>query len=279
MVLTQTPTAQHNFGPDFSILMTCSARNCYFLQRALESIRVQFYRNIELIFVADRADLIDEAIVFGHETACKVETKLVPTSLNRMEKFRAGLDMGTGEWIVILDSDDMLTTDSLHVLRKALTMYPEEDYFTSGQVQIGIKNEFIRQLPCDPYELSVENLCSRFRQRHLWGIKRESLGGFASGLSHQYICEDYPFFAQAAMTSKIPLCIPYQLACYRRHSLQTTQREKDSIAEMMNSVSLSLTHFLDTRTSEGRTSELARLVQASRKSDELARAELLDIDF
>lgn len=240
---------------------------------------MQFYKNIELVFVADRCDLIDEAIEFATSIGLKLVTELVSTTYNRTQKFNTALGLCTGKWVVILDSDDVLPTCSLDTLDSCLRLYPGHDYFTSSQVHIGIKNEYLKKVEINPMEYSVNLLSSTFRQQHLWGFRRDAIGRFSQGLSHDYVVEDYQFFASAAMQNNVPLCIPYPLCCYRRHSQQITQTEARKIGEMVSTIRSKLKSFAGKMDGEARLSEMTRLIAMNDITRRLKMANLMEIDY
>ena len=216
--------------------MTVTSRNCYFLQQALDSIRIQFWRNIELIFCCDIPELVDEINDWLATTGLKGSGKLVDPKLTRAQKFYSLLESAKGEWLVNLDCDDELTGGALATLAICLKVCPDNDYFTSGQVHINVEGEFLKSVPSNPEENTLLALQSGFRQRHLWGFRRDCLSSFSEALKSPYICEDYYFFAKLATRGLIPLCIPFDLCRYRRHSQQLTYNAKNAIAEMTDSI-------------------------------------------
>ena len=243
--LTLTPTDSMTEDiPDFSILMTVSARNCYFLQRAIESIRVQFWANLQLVCVCDHVSLVDEINETLVENQMKGDVIYVEPSLNRSQKFLEAVKLATGRWCVILDCDDMMPTGALIKLDTCLKMFPDADYFTSAQAQIDTKNVLIKLLSVDPSENTLQGIRHKFRQKHLWGFKNSEIGALSDALNSPYIVEDYHFFATLAMRGKMPLCIPFPLCCYRRHSLQITQRESAQITEMCKRIHIKIDNWV-----------------------------------
>lgn len=242
---TQTLTSPDYSTPDYSVLMTVSTRNCYFLHRALESLRHQYWHNLELIAVCDHVSLIDEVEEFCRDNGIRHETALVPTTFNRTNKFNRGVEMSRGSWIIVLDCDDELDGGALIVLNECLKRFPQQMYFCTAHQQIDIDGNPLGVIKNDPQENTVTALAGKFRQRHLWGFKRESMPYLAPSLKHHFICEDYHFFAMNAVRGYFPLCIPFSLYRYRRHSCQLTQYEKAEIKSMMISIQTAVARYVD----------------------------------
>lgn len=230
--LTLTPIEDEGDRPDFSILMTVTTRNCYFLQRALESLRIQFWKNLELIVCADHTALVDEISEFLQDNQMRGEVMLCEAGLNRSQKFLECVKVARGKWSVIFDCDDLLPTGALEKLDLCLRVCPKHDYFTTGQAHIDTKNTCIKVMPVSPNDNTVQAIRASFRQKHLWGFRTDARPALSEALRSPYVCEDYHFFATLALRGLMPLCIPFPLCCYRRHTMQLTQREKESVADM-----------------------------------------------
>lgn len=243
-VKIQTPIEPEIDAPDFSFLMTVSTKNCYFLQRALESLRIQFWANSELIAVCDHTDLVDEITEFLVDNRMRGRAYLCEIGKTRTEKFRTCVDQAKGSWLVVFDCDDILPTGAINTLDRCLKTCPDASYFTSDQAHIDTKNAHLKTMEADPRENTLTAIRNCFRQKHLWGFKRGELALFSDALNCNYPCEDYWFFTAMAMKGKMPLCIPFVLCCYRRHSMQMTQRQQESMAEMVDSIRGKIDRFL-----------------------------------
>lgn len=242
-VLTQTPSETHSQQIDYSFLMTVSTRNCYFLTLALDSIRVQFWANSETVAVCDHPSLVDEVDEFLQANQMRGRAYLCEVGLTRSEKFQMAVQKASGNWLLVVDCDDLLPTGCLIKLDKCLRMNPEADYFTSSQQHIDTKNQALKKVPADPRHNTLEYLRNSFAQRHLWGFKRSELAMFSDALNSPFICEDYHFFSTMGMKGKVPLCIPHYLYCYRRHTQQMTQKDSKKINEMVDSIRRKLDTF------------------------------------
>lgn len=225
--------------------MTVSSRNCYFLGQALESLRHQYWHNLELIAVADHVALVDEITEFCMNNGIRHEVALVPQTFNRTNKFNRCVSMCRGRWIVILDSDDELDGGALIVLDECLKLFPQQMYFCTAHQQIDIDGNILGTNENDPQNLTVTALQGKFRQQHLWGFRRDAMPYLSPALKHHFICEDYHFFGMNAVKGYFPLCIPYSLYRYRRHTCQLTQYERDEIKSMMISIQTAIARYVD----------------------------------
>jgi glycosyltransferase involved in cell wall biosynthesis len=225
--------------------MTVATRNCYFLGRALESLRTQYWHNLELICACDHTELVDEVQEFMTLNKLRGKVFLTPSSNSRYLKFMQCVRECNGRWIVVLDCDDELEDGALFTVDQCLKMFPQYKYFTTAHSEIDIDSIEIAQRENDPQELTLLGLQGGFRQRHLWGFRRDDLPYLSPALQHHYCVEDYHFFAMNVVRGYFPLCIPFRLYRYRRHSVQITQVEQQAIADMIRSIRHSVARYVD----------------------------------
>ena len=222
--------------PDFSVIMTVAKRNCYFLRQALESIRYQFWKNIELVACVDDLELKGELLQWSEYTGIPVNVEVCPTVYSRTQKFMSCAKRCKGVWTINVDCDDILPTDALTTLDLCLKRYPEFGVFCTGHNQIDTRGNFLHLLQPIPQQNTIGFLQDSFFQRHLWGWHKDWIGRLRSSFICGYVCEDYNFFVECAKKEIAVMCIPYPLYCYRRHSVQLTVMQKDSVAAMVDGV-------------------------------------------
>ncbi|KEZ15292.1 Glycosyl transferase family 2 [Sphingobium yanoikuyae] len=102
------------------------------IERALQSLRVQTFEDWEVIVVDDGSSdqtttIVDRWVASDHRVRL---IRQVQTGAGSARN--SGLDVALGEWIVFLDSDDILASDHLATMIAAAAQQPEADLFYCG---------------------------------------------------------------------------------------------------------------------------------------------------
>lgn len=86
--------------PKFSIIIPAH-NSALFIRKALDSVRIQTFKDYELIVVCDACDDDTESI------AREYTDKVIPVNFHNEGRTRnVGLDNATGEWVLWIDDDD-----------------------------------------------------------------------------------------------------------------------------------------------------------------------------
>ena len=114
--------------PLVSLIITCHNLGKY-LPECIESIEQQTYKNYEIILVDDFSDALTKEIIeknfknrdkFSRFFSCR-DIKIIETKENigQMASFIEGLKVSSGEFVCMVDADDILCKDYLSVLLQA----------------------------------------------------------------------------------------------------------------------------------------------------------------
>ena len=131
-----------SYRPLVSILIPTFNPNEKFLAAAVESVDAQVYENWELILIDDGSDMagMDALLEKMKQRDARIQTGSqvhdgISSALN------AGLALAKGEWIALLDHDDLLEPDSLFRViellqtdREADLIYSDEDKIVDGNL-------------------------------------------------------------------------------------------------------------------------------------------------
>ena len=131
-----------SYRPLVSILIPTFNPNEKFLAAAVESVIAQVYENWELILIDDGSDMTGVAALLEkmRQSDARIQTGSqvhggISSALN------AGLALAKGEWIALLDHDDLLETDALfraiellQTDREADVIYTDEDKIVHGNL-------------------------------------------------------------------------------------------------------------------------------------------------
>ena len=200
-----------------------------FLGAAIESVRLQSYRSIELI-VVDDGSTDDSAEVAGRypDVVCiRQPNRGVAAAANR------GLEAAHGEFVLFLDADDELTPGAVEGLARRLHEQSDcafayghvEHVDAEGVVIHESPSRTARQLTClegDPYAYMLRtNNCLRGGGAVLYrtDVLREA-GGFTLGLGH---VQDLDLNLRLARERSIT-CFDRVVLHYRFHGENSTTR-------------------------------------------------------
>ena len=108
--------------PKVSVLMTVYNSERY-LHRAIESILNQTFRNFELIIVQDvSTDHSRDIIESFHDTRIRVIWNSVKRGLSHARNL--GLEAARGDYVTVMDSDDVAYSDRLRIQSQFLDQNP-----------------------------------------------------------------------------------------------------------------------------------------------------------
>lgn len=172
--------------------------NPYFhhFKDAVSSVFQQTYTTWQLILVDDAStdeDVKNYLSVLNDKRICKLtrtENGHISAATN------TGLEAATGDFIVLLDQDDLLHPDALKCVAHYIEQHPDADIFYSDEDKIDAKGN--RHTPHFKPEFNLELLYSHNYVSHLGVYRRsliESIGGFREGYEGS---QDYDLLLRAA---------------------------------------------------------------------------------
>ncbi|RAQ03259.1 hypothetical protein DPR02_29750 [Burkholderia cepacia] len=121
-----------------SILMPVYKVPLEYLAKAIESAQYQSYKNWELCIVDDGSNQPDLARFLRDAASrdSRIKVSIEETNRGIAGATNIALAMASGEFIALLDNDDMLTFDALHHVVSALHETPELDMIYSDECKI-----------------------------------------------------------------------------------------------------------------------------------------------
>ncbi|WP_019502761.1 glycosyltransferase [Pseudanabaena sp. PCC 6802] len=216
------------YQPVISIIMHVFNSPQEFLEGTIESVVNQVYPYWELCIADDASTneyikpLLEECmssdprikVVFrnntGHISACS----------------NSALELVTGEFIALLDQDDLLTPDALYQVVIAINKHPNVDMLYSDEDRIGRNNRL--SAPFFKPDWCPDSFLSRMYSCHL-GIYRVSLvreiGGFRFGYEGS---QDYDLVLRLTEKTNQIVHIPKVLYHWRIHPNSTSVKNEKS---------------------------------------------------
>ena len=159
--------------PIISIIMPAYNSKEYYLNAAIESVKNQIYENWELIVVDDcSVNNVAENCVRHHAVSDK-RIQYFRTEKNEHISGASnyGVSKSHGEFIVLMDHDDLLTEDALVEVVKAVNHNPELDLIYSDDDKIN--DDGVLFAPQFKPDYSPELLLSYMYMGHLIAVRRD----------------------------------------------------------------------------------------------------------
>ncbi|WP_071592082.1 tetratricopeptide repeat protein [Baaleninema simplex] len=206
------------YQPLISVVMPTYNTPISFLQEAIESAIAQVYPHWELCIADDASNDPEVRQVLNFYAAkdsrikvCfRVENGHISAASN------SALELATGEFVTLLDHDDLLTPDALYEVALLLNRHPEADMIYSDEDKINEKYQL-----GDPFfkpDWSPDSFLSQMYTCHLGVYRRElieQIGGFR-------VCyegsQDYDLVLRLTEQTSNILHIPKILYHWRIHS-------------------------------------------------------------
>ena len=184
MIYSSTELADKIPRPLISVLMPSYNPDPEFLRKALSSVLEQNYPHWELCISDDASTNPLTTQILEEYAAKDVRIKICIRSVNGhiSEASNSALEMATGEWVVLLDHDDILPPNALDEVAKVIREWPEVSLIYSDEDKI-----YQHGKRFDPYFKSDWNrdlLLSQNYFCHLMAIRRslvKNVGGFRVG--------------------------------------------------------------------------------------------------
>lgn len=170
--------------PKLSIVMPVYNTDLRWLREAIESVRAQLYRHWELC-ISDDASTLPSVKELLHEYVDKdkrIRVVFRDTNGHISASSNSALSVATGDFVVLMDSDDIIPEDALYWVVEEINAHPNVDLIFSDEDKIDIEGH--RYAPYFKPDWNPALMLSQNMFCHL-GVYRHSLvkkvGGFRLG--------------------------------------------------------------------------------------------------
>ena len=199
---------EFSIRPRFSIIMPTFNSPPAFLEKAIESVQAQTYPDWELLAVDDGStDPATHRIL--REFAARdprIRPAFLPVNGGIARASNAALAQASGDYIALLDHDDMLAPHAFHAFAEAINRHPQADWLYSDEDKIDKAGR--RSAPFFKPDWSPAYLLSCMYSCHL-GVYRTSLARQLGGFRPDYdFAQDYDLALRFAGATQQIVHIP-----------------------------------------------------------------------
>lgn len=147
---------KHKFKTDikFSIVVPAYETLDVYMQDAILSVMEQTYQNVELVIAdASESNAVEKVVKDFSEQYENIIYSRLENNGGISENTNAGIEMASGDYIGLLDHDDVLTPDALyHVLNEIEKCTPERPYLVysdEDKTDAGMEKFYEPNIKCD----------------------------------------------------------------------------------------------------------------------------------
>ncbi|MDQ6809079.1 MAG: glycosyltransferase [Verrucomicrobiota bacterium] len=205
-------------APTISLLVPVHHTPARFLDEMIASVVQQTDPNWELCIVGAHFEetAAQEVLERWLTAEPRIHYEAVARNLGIANNTNRALQLAVGEFIGLLDHDDLLAPFAVHELREAIHAYPRADIFYSDEDRWSESGR--RHSPFFKPEWSPELLFSCMYVGHLSAYRR-SLGEELGGLRAEFdLSQDYDFALRATEKAREVRHIPHVLYHWREHA-------------------------------------------------------------
>ena len=206
---------RENGGPKISLLVPVHDTPAGFLREMLESVRGQTYPRWELCLIDAGSTSPETVNALKEWSDRRLRFERLESNLGISENTNRALALASGEFVALLDHDDLLAPFALHEIARGIQENPDVDIFYSDEDRIGRDGR--RYSPFFKPEWSPELLYSCMYIGHLTAYRRtlvETLGGFRKEFD---LSQDYDLALRATEQAREIRHIPHVLYHWREH--------------------------------------------------------------
>lgn len=191
-----------NSRPKFSIVMPVYNPPIHLLNAAIESVVGQIYHEWELCIADDHSTdpIVSETLNEWLKRDSRIQVIWRNENGNISAATNSAVELATGEFLVFLDQDDLLSNNALAEIACYVSEHPDSDFIYSDDDKIDeLGNRFAPQFKPD---WSPELLLSYMYFSHVKAIRAEiyrSIGGMRTGFEGS---QDYDLALRAVEVSR-----------------------------------------------------------------------------
>lgn len=212
IIEVSSPDMKFNGDIKFSIVMPTYNVEIKWLEKAIESVKNQNYLNWELCIADDCST--DERVRQYLKTveSDKILVQYQEKNGGISVATNAAATLATGDYILLIDNDDVITYDALYEFYRAVTDTNADIIYSDMDI---IDQDDVRSMPMYKPDWSYDLMLSQMYVGHLLGFRRElfnEVGGFRKEFDGS---QDYDLFLRMMEKANMIYHIPRILYSWR----------------------------------------------------------------
>ncbi len=217
--------AKFDKNPLISIIVPLYNTREDHLKLCIDSVTSQSYDNWELCLVDDASPKNTAQMIEPYISGRKnIKLKRLAKNQHISGASNEGLKMASGEFIALLDHDDILMPNALYEMVKAINENPGKDFFYSDEDKIDEKGKHIE--PFFKPDWSMDYLLSCNYITHFAVLRKsivDKVGGFRLGTEG---AQDWDLFLRFTEETKNVHHVPKMLYSWRKSETSTAKNAK-----------------------------------------------------
>lgn len=217
--LEKQRNTKFKYEPKFSLVVPMYNTPINFFEELVDCLIAQTYQNWELC-LADGSPEKNESLTSILEKDSRIKYKFINENKGISGNTNEALKLATGDYIALLDHDDLLPVFCLYEIAKTINENPEVEFIYTDEDKI----EGTKDRRCDPHfkpDFAIDTLRSNNYITHLSVFKKElmdKLGGFKDEYNG---AQDFDIIIRATENTKNIIHIPKVLYHWRVHPNST----------------------------------------------------------
>lgn len=212
IVTPSSPDVNYNSDIKFSIVMPVYNVEIKWLDKAIESIKKQNYKNWELCIADDCSTIPEVKEYLSKITDERIKIKYLDKNGGISVASNEAAKLATGDYLILMDNDDEITYDALYEFLRAIKDKNADVIYSDQEIIDADGNE---RDPLYKPDWSPELFLSQMYLGHLVGFKRslfEAVGGFRSEFNGS---QDYDLLLRIIEQSRVIEHVPKILYKWR----------------------------------------------------------------
>ncbi|MEL6930954.1 MAG: glycosyltransferase family 2 protein, partial [Cyanobacteria bacterium J06600_6] len=208
-----------SYQPLISVIVPIYNPDPEFLRQAIASVQAQVYPHWELCLADDLSKPYVRSILQEYQADSRIKVVLRATNGHISCASNSALELAKGEYIALLDHDDLLAPHALSSVVGLLNRHPQADFIYSDEDKVNAQN-----IHSDPYfkpDWCPDTFLSRMYTCHLGVYRRtlvEAVGNFRTGFEGS---QDYDLVLRVTEKTQEIYHIADILYHWRIHSQST----------------------------------------------------------
>lgn len=224
---------QFRLRPKFSVVVPMYHTKPEYLRKMIDSLQRQTYENWELCLAdgSREEEILQElsSIVAEYQKNDRrifYHTLIQNTGI--AGNTNAAIKMATGDFIVLMDHDDIMAPDALYEFAKAVNENPDIDVLYSDEDKVDMEGKKYFEPYFKP-DFNIDLLCSVNYICHLFSVKR-SIQERVGGLSGEYDgAQDHDFILRCCEAAERIHHVPHILYHRRCHMDSTAENPESKL--------------------------------------------------